>query len=114
MRRRNARKNIGQSTVEYAVLLAIVAAALIGMQVYLKRGLQGRVKDLADQISPPSSHYERGWTKSDYRTEQTGTVVYEYKDGIGRTYQDGADPYKRSTPEKTERKGQEEVSPDYE
>ena len=30
----------GQSTLEYAVLIVVIIAALIAMQVYLKRGLQ--------------------------------------------------------------------------
>lgn len=32
--------------------MALVAAAFIGMQIYMKRGVQGRLRDLADQISP--------------------------------------------------------------
>ena len=40
----------GQSTVEYAVLIAVVAAALLGVQFYAKRAVQGRVKASADQI----------------------------------------------------------------
>ncbi len=40
----------GQSTLEYAVLIVVIIAALIAMQVYLKRGIQGRVRESADQI----------------------------------------------------------------
>ena len=40
----------GQSTVEVAVLFAVIVAALIGMQIYLKRGAMGKLKDTADQI----------------------------------------------------------------
>lgn len=40
----------GQSTVEYAVVFAVVAAALLAMQVYIKRGAQGRLKDASDQL----------------------------------------------------------------
>lgn len=38
----------GQSLGEYAVLIALVLAVLTAMQAYVKRGLQGRVKDAAD------------------------------------------------------------------
>ena len=38
------RKIRGQSTAEYAVVLSLVIAAVIGMQIYVKRGLQARVK----------------------------------------------------------------------
>ncbi|MCP3685701.1 MAG: hypothetical protein GY861_23895 [bacterium] len=44
------RKSKGQSTVEYAVLIAIVIAALISIQMYIKRGVQGRLKSAADDI----------------------------------------------------------------
>lgn len=37
-----------QSTAEYAILIAIVVGALIGMQVYVRRGLQGRIADVVD------------------------------------------------------------------
>ena len=77
----------GQSTMEYAVLLAIVAAALIAMNVYVKRGIQGRLRDLADQISP--THYEQGRTESVYNTSQTGTSVQQYQNGVASMYQDG-------------------------
>ena len=33
-------------------MLGLVAAALIAMQAYMKRGVQGRLRDLANQISP--------------------------------------------------------------
>jgi Flp pilus assembly pilin Flp len=45
--RRNSR---AQSLSEYALLIAIIGAALIGMQTYMKRGIQGVVKLAADEI----------------------------------------------------------------
>lgn len=41
-----------QSTLEYATLIAIVVAALIGMQVYMKRATQGRLRNATDEIGP--------------------------------------------------------------
>ncbi|MBM3244957.1 MAG: class III signal peptide-containing protein [Candidatus Omnitrophica bacterium] len=38
----------GQTTAEYAILIALVVAAAMAMQIYVKRGLQGRVKDVVD------------------------------------------------------------------
>ena len=43
----------GQSLLEYAFLVAIVAAAFIGMQYYIKRSVQGRAKLAADKIAEP-------------------------------------------------------------
>lgn len=42
----------GQSFAEYAVLIGVVTAAILGMQLYAKRGLQASVKMAADQLSP--------------------------------------------------------------
>jgi len=38
----------GQSTAEYAIVIGLVLAAVMGMQVYVKRGIQGKVKDASD------------------------------------------------------------------
>ncbi len=43
-------KNAGQSMVEYAILLGVVIAALLIMQVFVKRGFQGGLKDAADKM----------------------------------------------------------------
>ncbi len=40
----------GQSVLEYAILMVIIIAALLSLQVYIKRGLQGRYKSSADEI----------------------------------------------------------------
>ena len=45
----------GQNTLEYAVIIAVIVAALIAMQGYIKRGIQGKLKassdDIGDQFS---------------------------------------------------------------
>lgn len=40
----------GQSTLEYVVIIAVVVAGLITMQIYLKRSVQGKLRDATDQI----------------------------------------------------------------
>ncbi len=40
----------GQSIMEYAILVSLVIAALTGMQLYVKRGLQARIKDASDNL----------------------------------------------------------------
>lgn len=37
-----------QSITEYAILLTLVASVFAGMQVYTRRGLQGRFKETSD------------------------------------------------------------------
>ena len=43
-------KKKGQSTLEYAVLIIIIIGALLSIQVYIKRGIQGRLKSATDDI----------------------------------------------------------------
>ena len=38
----------GQNIAEYSILIALVIAAAVAMQVYVKRGLQGKVADAVD------------------------------------------------------------------
>jgi len=44
------KKTKGQSTLETAVLIMIVIGALLSIQVYIKRGVQGRLRSAADDI----------------------------------------------------------------
>jgi uncharacterized protein (UPF0333 family) len=44
------RRNNGQSILEYAVLLGVVVAAVLIMQVFVKRGFQGNLKESADKM----------------------------------------------------------------
>ena len=39
-----------QGLIEYSVLICVIAAALVAMQVYIKRSIQGRVKSSADEL----------------------------------------------------------------
>ena len=43
----NSRK--GQNTAEYAILIGVIVAAAIAMQIYIRRGMQARIKDAVDQ-----------------------------------------------------------------
>lgn len=48
----------GQSLIEYTVLFVVVLAAILAMQIYFKRGVQGRwksaVDEMGDQYDPRS------------------------------------------------------------
>ena len=63
-------KRNGQTLQEYVLLLALVVTAFIAMQTYMKRGVQGRLRDLADQISP--KQYEPTDTVSNNTIDRTG------------------------------------------
>lgn len=49
----------GQSITEYLLIFAVVAAAMTGMMVYAKRGIQAGLKVAADDFSPFPSDPEK-------------------------------------------------------
>ena len=55
-----SRMKRGQSTLEYAILIIVIIGALISIQIYIKRGVQGRLKsasdDIGDQFSPGNTN----------------------------------------------------------
>ena len=42
----------GQALLEYAIVLAIVSTAVLGMQIFARRSIQGVIKTATDQMSP--------------------------------------------------------------
>ena len=50
----------GQGTLEYVVLIVVVVTALLAMQLYMKRGVQGKLRsstdDIGEQFSPTAYH----------------------------------------------------------
>jgi Flp pilus assembly pilin Flp len=64
----------GQSTLEYAVLIVVIIAALLTIQVYIKRGVQGRLRSATDDIGDQYSDGNMNSIKKTRRfsnTEQT-------------------------------------------
>lgn len=66
----------GQTTAEYAVVIGVVIAAVVAMQVYVKRGLQAKVKGVADNLTQQGAdtaktkQYEPYYTESTYEVTQ--------------------------------------------
>lgn len=56
-----ARRNAGQVVLEYAVLVAIVAAAFMAMAFYVKRAVQGKINLMDDQVTAKSDKYPQGF-----------------------------------------------------
>jgi uncharacterized protein (UPF0333 family) len=48
-------RNKAQALAEYAFILATVLGALMAMQVYLKRGFQGKIKTFVDSTAKASA-----------------------------------------------------------
>jgi len=76
----------GQSTAEYAILIGLVIASVIAMQTYVKRGLQGRVRDAVDHVGVVDSEgegtefsftgrlFEPTYIESKFTTERADSV----------------------------------------
>jgi len=70
-----------QSTLEYVIVIVCLVAALIAMQIYIKRSMQGRLKDTADSLG---TQYDPQNTTSDITLSQNSnvdTVVTTTEDG---------------------------------
>lgn len=67
----------GQSTLEYALIIAVVVAALVAMQVYIKRGMQGKLRSAADDIG---EQFSPGYTNS---TKAVTTTVNSTETVVG-------------------------------
>lgn len=51
--KRNAKR--AQGIMEYVLLAVMIVSAALGMQVYIKRGIQAKVKDMADTMLGPGA-----------------------------------------------------------
>lgn len=77
----NKRKK-GQSTLEYAILIVIIIAALLSIQVYIKRGVQGRFKSATDDIG---DQYSPGYTVESVTTTANTTSTDTFSAGVSTT-----------------------------
>lgn len=74
----NIRSRKGQSTAEYAILIALVVAVAVAMQTYVKRSLQGGIKFAVDKVKKSDTavgQYEPYYLESSY-----DTTISAYKD----------------------------------
>jgi len=102
----------GQSTLEYAVLIAVVVAALIAMQTYIKRGVQGKFKqasdDIGEQFSPGASTYNYTTTTNIGSTEAVASGAVAVAGGTAPTA-DAAGVTTTNTRQDINRTGSEHV-----
>lgn len=56
------RRTRGQSTIEYVLLIAVIIVAMLAVQIYCKRAVEGRMKQSADQIGEQWSTADSDYT----------------------------------------------------
>ena len=76
------KNNIAQSTLEYAVIIAVVVAALLALQIYLKRGVQGKLRQSTDNIG---EQFEANQTSASSFISTTGNTVQNITQGETKT-----------------------------
>ena len=73
------RRTNGQSTAEYAIIIALVLGAVVGMQTYVRRALNARIADASDSVLPDtvatgssearSYQFEPNYTQSNFLSD---------------------------------------------
>lgn len=76
----------GQGIAEYAIIISLISAALISMNIYFKRSLQGRLKDMADNLisNEQNSGNDLYKSRSTAETNATSNVTLAMSRGGGR------------------------------
>lgn len=81
------KKKKAQSTLEYAIVLAVIVGALIAMQIYMKRGMEGRLRsssdDIGEQFDPHKTSSSFTATRGSTTKEETASGVTTTHMGIG-------------------------------
>ena len=67
------RSRRGQSTAEYAIVIGLVIAAVLAMQVYVRRGVQAKIKDATGYNDPAATMLTTSQFEPQYATT-TGMV----------------------------------------
>jgi hypothetical protein len=72
----------GQSTLEYAMIIAVVVGALLAMQIYMKRGVQGKLRESTDEIG---TQFDAEKTSISRTVNRTGTTTQTVVGGVTTT-----------------------------
>ena len=73
----------GQSTLEYAILIIIIIAALITLQAYIKRGVQGRLQSSTDTVG---DQFSTAANANYYKQTNTASLTMEtFRNGPAST-----------------------------
>lgn len=64
-----------QSTLEYAIVIAIIVAGLLAMSQYIKRGYMGKLKTGADELGDQFNPNNMTGSETTNSTQSTSTSV---------------------------------------
>jgi len=95
-------KRKAQSTLEYALVIAAVIGALLAINAYMKKGVQGRLKESTDQIGrqfDAAGNYTSAW-KTASTGETTTTEARATSTGVTTSTVSGGETINKSETEK--------------
>lgn len=80
-------KKQAQSTAEYVIILGLIVGAVVAMQTYVKRGMQGRIRDTVDTtadggqnlVNFTGEQYEPYYLSSSFSSESSTSKREELK-----------------------------------
>ncbi len=75
----------GSSFLEYAIILGVISAVLMGMNTYIKRGIQARLKEMTDYFISSEQVVELNPTTSSQDTVVNATLNNASLIGGGQT-----------------------------
>lgn len=85
----------GQSFVDLALIIGVVGLVFIGMQIYIRRGIQGKVKDLTDYIVSDRQAPDKDAQDRNSTVTSSSTMTSEEFKGGGRKFT-GSEDYSSS------------------
>lgn len=74
--------NQGQTTLEYALIITVVIVGLLAIQIYVKRGVEGKLRASSDDIG---DQFEAGKTAVKSTIKNTGRNVQTVSSGVTNT-----------------------------
>lgn len=66
------KRNMAQSTLEYAVIVTVVIVSLLALQIYIKRAAEGKLRESSDRLG---QQFEIGNTITHSENTRNGTVL---------------------------------------
>jgi Flp pilus assembly pilin Flp len=105
------RNKKAQSINEYAIIIGLVAVAIMGMQTYLKRGIQGVIKVSADELGDQFGQFEGVKEEGLVDYQEAFTIDTESDITVTESPPDGINPIRKTdiTKDKTKITGKLEL-----
>jgi uncharacterized protein (UPF0333 family) len=72
----------GQSALEYALVVAVAVIALLAVNMYMRKGIQGRLKESTDQIG---RQFDANTFETSWQSASAGNTTTTESKALGST-----------------------------